>query len=150
MASVSLWVQLTCASMLRTARHGVSGWRVSATAYAELAITGALLQTFARKAIGAAVNQSISLACCLVQTASIDVLDRDGREVDAFETANINAPQFRSHTRTAERQDSTGRAEIIFGSPCMPLIERKLFDRRQWTKTFLFDAMDKGASSTTD
>ena len=32
----------------------------------------------------------------------------------------------------------------------MPLIERKLFDRRQWTKTFLFDAMDKRASATTD
>ena len=91
-----------------------------------------------------------TIAGCLVETASIDVLDRDGREVDAFETANINAPQFRSHARTTERQNSAGWAEIIFGSPRMPLIERKLFDRRQWTKTFLFDAMDKRASETTD
>jgi hypothetical protein len=76
------------------------------------------------------------------------VLDGNRRQIDAFEATDVDASSFGSRARTTERQDSTVGAEIVLGGPGVPLIQRKLFDRRQQTKTFLFDTMDQRASST--
>jgi hypothetical protein len=98
----------------------------------------------------------MSLSICVgdarisIQPASVEVLDWNRGQIDAFETANVDTPEFWSRARAAERQNAAVRAEVIFGGFRVPLIERKLFDRGQKTKALIIDAMEESAAPAAD
>jgi hypothetical protein len=52
--------------------------------------------------------------------------------------------------RAAEREDSTGGAEIVLGRARVPLIQRQLVERREKPQVMLLDAMDQRAALATD
>lgn len=56
------------------------------------------------------------------------VLDRNGVDIDAFETAHVDRPEVWCGARSAKWQDAASWAEVILRSARVPLIDGQIFE----------------------
>ena len=82
--------------------------------------------------------------------ASINVLDRDGVEIDTIEASNVDGPYILRCAWASERQDAAGRTKVVSRDMRVPLIEGQIVQGREQPETIRGHAMDQGAAFSTD
>src|SRR5262249_25638035 len=86
-----------------------------------------------------------------VETAAVDVLHRDRRQVDAVQTSDVDAPEVRRRARPPEGKDPAGRAGVVPRRLRAPPEARELLARgRHEAEGGVLDAMSERAALAAD
>ena len=63
--------------------------------------------------------------------------DRNGVQIDAFQAPHVDRPEVGRCSRTTERKDAAGRAEVVRGLVGVKLIGRELTKRGEYGQIVL-------------
>jgi hypothetical protein len=81
-----------------------------------------------------------------VKATTVELLDRDGGEIDAREATDVDGPEMWRGTRAAEGKYAAYRAEVVLRGSGMPLVQHEFLERRQQTEARRVDAVIQSPS----